>query len=127
MREPRMAPAAGRVGSKLRGTAPAFDGAADGGVPLLVQPSHTVMPICAWLRLVREKRTRLACVAPRHVDVLLERRVAELGEPEPVLLDEIDREAIPPGRNRRAQRDRLSQGLARLHDALERGTDTVPH
>jgi hypothetical protein len=49
-----------------------------------------------------------AGIAPRDIDVLLERRVAELGEPEAMLLDEVDGEPVSPRRNRRAQREALS-------------------
>ena len=40
---------------------------------------------------------RSARVARRHVDLLFVRRDAELGEPEAVLLDEVEREPVAPG------------------------------
>jgi len=121
-----MASTARCVRGERRRPAPSFDRAADRGVPLLVQLAHAGMPAFARLRVVRKKRARFASVAPHHIDVLHEWRIPELGEPEPVLLDQVDREPVPAGRNRRAQRDRLPQRRARFHHSLERRAHTVP-
>src|SRR6266852_2133751 len=126
MREPRMAAAAGRVRRELRRAAPPLYRAADSRIALLVQLARAGVPVVARLAVLRQIRARPARVAPRDVDVLLEGRVAELGEPEPVLLDEVDREAVAARRDRRAQRNGLSQRLARLHDLLERRAQAVP-
>ena len=102
-----MTAAAGRVRRELRRTASRLDGSADGGVTLLVQFAHTGVPVVSRFGVIREKRSRPACIAPRDLDVLLERCVAELGEPEAMLLDEVDGESVSPRRNRRAQREAL--------------------
>ena len=101
-----MAAAAGRVRRKL-GRPARFDRAADGGVALFVQLAHARVPVGARLGVVRKKRPCAARVAPCDVDILLERRVAELGEPEAMLLDQVDGEPVPAGRNRRAELDLL--------------------
>jgi uroporphyrinogen decarboxylase len=121
-----MAPAAGRIRRQLLRATPRLDCTADGRIALLVQLARPGVPVLARLRIRREVRACLARIAPRDVDVFLEGRVAELGEPEPVLFDEIDREAVAPGRDRRAQCDGLPQRLARLHDALEWRAQAVP-
>ncbi len=125
MREARVTSAAGGVRRELR-SAPGLDGTADRAVALLVQLAHPRVPVGARLRVVRQERARSARVAPRHLDLFLERRVAELREPEPVLFDEIDGEPVAPGRDRRAKRELLSQRLARFDRLLERGPQSVP-
>ena len=119
MREARVPSAARCV---LRQTA-RVERPADGRVALAVQLTRAPEPLV--VRLGAED-PRTARVARRHVDVLFIRCHAELGEPEAVLLDEVDCEAIAAGRDRRAQRERLAQGLAGLDGALERSPDAVP-
>ena len=98
-----MTAAAGRVRLELRRAA----GAASGSIapPTAAKPSACERrcpfpPVGGGLGAVGEEGARRACVAPEDVDVALERRVAELGEPEAVLLDEVDREPVAPGRDR---------------------------
>ncbi len=113
-------PAARRVVRK----AAHVDCTAHGRVALAVQLPHTLEP--PRVRLCAEDPCS-ARVARGHVDVLLERRVAELGEPEAVLLDEIDGEPVPPRRDGGAHCELLPQRLPRLDDAHERRAASVPH
>ena len=69
---------------------------------------------------------RRVLVARPHVDVLLVRRVPELGEPEAVFLDEIDGEPVAAGRDRPAHRQRLPKRLAGDDGPFERRTRPVP-
>src|SRR5262245_727470 len=67
------------------------------------------------------------CFDPRpHVDLEVERGRAELLEPEPVLLDEVEREPISTGRPGRDHARIQLELLARLHDVREWRTHAVP-
>ena len=73
------------------------------------------------LRAVRQETRALARVARRDRRRLLERRVAELREPEAVLLDEVEREPVAArAGSARARATRCAQRLARRDRPLER-------
>ena len=91
-----------------------------------MQRADALVPVVRGLRAVAEEHARTARVARQHLDVLLERRVADLREPEAMLLDEVDGEAVAAGRDRAAQRELLPQRLARSDGALERRARAVP-
>src|SRR5579872_7440019 len=132
MREARMAAASRRVRLELGRRAPEepslrLDRAADGGIALLVQRSRTLDPVVRGLGAVAEERARSRRVAGAYLDFPVERDVAELFEPEAVLLDEVDREAVAAGRDRPAHRQLLPKRRARLDGPLERRALAVPH
>src|SRR5579859_2467034 len=104
----------------------ALDCAADGAVALRMQCARPLEPVRRGLRAVGEERARLRGIARRHLDVALERRVAELREPEPVLLDEVDCEPVAARRDWAAHRDLLAERRARFDRPRERGADAVP-
>ena len=97
--------------------------AADGGVPLGVQ--------LARARRARRRRAR----RPKYARALATRRaarrrrrsssgvVAELRDPEAMLLDEVDGEPVAARRDRARSASRLPQRLARRDDARERGAE----
>ena len=131
MREARVPSTAGRVRREVCWRAPEEtalrrDGTADGAEALRMQRLGALEPVRRRLRAVREERARLRSIAGLHVDVALEHRVAELCQPEPVLLDEVDREAVAAGRDGAANRDALAERRARLDSALECGALAVP-
>src|SRR5262245_24612338 len=67
------------------------------------------------------------CLDPRpHVHLDVERGRAELLEPEPVLLDEVEREPISTGRAGRDDARIQLELLARLHDVREWRANAVP-
>src|SRR5579864_3175810 len=104
----------------------ALDRAADGAVALRMQCARPLEPVRRGLRAVGEERARLRGIARRHLDVALERRVAELREPEPVLLDEVDCEPVAARRDWAAHRDLLAERRTRFDRPRERGADAVP-
>ena len=106
-------------------TAFRFDGAADRRVALGVKGVHSLEPVRWGLHSLGQERVRAGSVSRQHVDGLLVRRVAELGEPEAVLLYEVDGESVATRRNRRAERELLVKRLARGHSTLERGNPIV--
>ena len=61
-----------------------------------------------------------------HVDDDVERRRPELLEPEAELLDEVERQAVAPGRPGRRERRLELDRLARAHDIGEGGSRAVP-
>src|SRR5207248_9155562 len=95
--EPRVAAAARRVVRE----ASRVDRTADCGIPLTVQVGGRGEPRVVRLGAEDPCPGR---VARRDVDVFRERLVAELGEPEAVLLDEVEREPVTARRDRRADR-----------------------
>jgi len=131
MGEPRVAPSARRVRREValhppEEAARRLDRAADGAVPLGVERARALEPIARSLGAFAEERPGRRAVARHDVDVLLERLVAELGEPEPVLLDEVDGEPVPARGNRPAQGHLLLKRLTRLHRACQAGAPAVP-
>jgi uroporphyrinogen decarboxylase len=132
MRELRVAAPARRVRCKLRRRAPQelalhHHRSAHGAVALLVERSDALVPIGRRLCTGRQEGPCAACVPRDHVDVLFERRIAELGEPEAVLLYEVDREPVAAGRNRAPEGELLAERLAGLDRARERRARAVPH
>ncbi len=91
-----------------------------------MQRARELEPVVRRLGTVREEGARGRCVARHDVHNLLERRVAELGEPEAELLDDVDGEPVAARRDRRAQHEPLPQPLTRRDGTVERGAATVP-
>src|SRR5687767_15478147 len=91
MREPRHATWR-RVRGELGRPPPAFDGAPDDRVALAVCREHSLVPVGTGDRLAQMRNGRSPSFG--DVDVEVERRLAELAEPEAALVDEIDRESV---------------------------------
>ena len=131
MREARVAAATRRVRLQLGRAAAAeqaarlLDRAADRRVALGVQRGDTLLPVRCRLGAVGKERARGRGVARHHLDHLLERRVPELGEPEAVLLDQVDGEPVAARRDRPAQAHLLPQRLAR-RDRRARAASVSP-
>ncbi len=73
----------------------------------------------------RRKEARCGCVAGCDVDVELGCEVAELGEPEPVFVDEVERESVAPWRDRAADLHFALDPFARFR--AHGVADAVPH
>jgi hypothetical protein len=100
MRERRVPSSAWRVRLELRGRAPRIDGPADGCVALHVRRVDALLPVGVEVGVRGQMRARRRSIPGRNLDVQVRRVVAELREPEALLVDEIEGEAVRPGRDR---------------------------
>jgi len=112
MRERWIAPAARAVRFELVGRPSCFDRPAHSGVALRVRRVHPLFPVGSEIRLGRKMRPRCGRVAGCNLDVELGRVVAELGEPEALLVDEIERKLVRPRRNRASELELALDALA---------------
>ena len=122
-----MAAAARSVRGQLRAGPTGRDGSAHGGIALLMQRAHALMPVGRKVGVVWDECARAARVAGEHIDELLEWSVVQLGQPEPALFYEIDGKPITAGRNRPADRELLPQCFPGLDCVCERRSLAVPH
>jgi hypothetical protein len=97
-----IAAAARRVRLELRRGAPGIDRAADRGIALRVRRIDALLPVRIQVGVRWKMGARRRCVARCNLDLDLRSEVAELREPEALLVDEIEREAITAGWNRAA-------------------------
>src|SRR5919109_5230952 len=102
MRKRRIPAASRYVGFEIFRPSPNIDRAADRGVAVRMRCVHALLPVGIRSRVGRQECTRLACVTRCHVDVELRREVAELREPEAMLVDEVEGEPVATRRNRTA-------------------------
>src|SRR6476620_8039424 len=100
MRERWIAPAARAIWFELAGRPSCLDRPSDGCVALSVCCVHPLFPVGSEICLGRKMSPRCGRVARCDLDVELGRVVAELGEPEALLVDEIKRELVRPRRDR---------------------------
>src|SRR6476661_4921451 len=119
MRERGIASAARRVWLELGGRAPCIDRPAHRCVSLRVGGMDPLLPVRVEVGVRREMGTRGRSVARRHFDVEVRGVVAELGEPEALLVDEIEREAVRAGRDRAAKVELSFDPLAGFRAHLE--------
>src|SRR6476661_2605009 len=119
MCERGVASAARRIWLELRGRAPRIDRPADRRVSLRVGGVDPLLPVRVEVGVRREMGTRGRSVARRHFDVEVRGVVAELGEPEAFLVDEIEREAVRAGRDRAAKVELSFDPLAGFRAHLE--------
>src|SRR5256714_6377478 len=105
MREAGLATSVRRIRCELGRRAAAqparcdLDRPADGGVALLVRRAEAFGSVPRRLRAAQEV-PRPGGVARTHLDLALERRVAELREPEAALVDEVEGDPVAAGRDR---------------------------
>src|SRR3954453_21688461 len=119
MRERGGASPARRIRLELTWAPPQLDRAADCRVALAV-------PGCDLLRVAFGAVQRRACRVPRlHVDVELRREVPELGEPEAILVHEVERKLVRAWRDRPADFQCSFDALTRRCAPRMRGA--VPH
>jgi hypothetical protein len=83
-----------------------------------------LLPVGIGLGLRREERTSLGRVAWENVHVDLRREVPQLSEPVAVLVDEVEGQPVPAGRNRTAHVEGAVDALAGRCGHLE--TEAVP-
>src|SRR5437588_5567314 len=110
MRKRRIATAPRRIGLELR-RATAQHGTADCRVALRVCGRD---PLVVDLRIRRQELPCARCIARADLDLELGREVAELGEPEAMLVDEVERQAIAPRGDRTAHLQLTLDPLAGL-------------
>ena len=94
MRERGIASASRRVRLELGGRSPRIDRPADCCVSLRVRRVDPFLPVRVEVGVRRQVRACCCGVARRNLDVELRGVVAELGEPEPLLVHEIESEAV---------------------------------
>src|SRR5262245_2606532 len=119
MREGRIPPAARRIRLELTREATHVDRADARGIALLVHRTE-LLGSCLGV-----EQSRLGCVAAFYRDAQLRRVVAELREPEAMLVDEVEREAIFAWRNRPANVEVAVDALA--GPRVDAVSDPVPH
>src|SRR5947208_3233002 len=121
MRERRVASAARRVRLELRRRAPRIDRPSDRCVALHVRGVDAFLPVGVEVGVRRQVRACRRSGAGGNLDVEVRGVVAELGQPEALLVDEIESEAVRAGRDRAAQVERSFDALAgrRAHFVAE--------
>src|SRR3954462_3820949 len=124
MRERWGGSAAGAIRFELLGGPSRLDRSAHGCVALGVCCIHPLFPVGSEVRLGWKMRPRCGRVAGRDLDVELGRVVAELGEPEALLVDEIERKLVRPRRDRASELELALDALAGSRADLV--TQTVP-
>src|SRR3954447_23721944 len=124
MRESWIASTSGPIRSELAGWPSRLDRPAHGCVALGVCCIHSLFPVGSEIRLGRKMRPRCGRVARCDLDVELGRVVAELGEPEALLIDEIERKLVRPRRDRASELELALDALAGSRADLV--TQTVP-
>ena len=112
MRERWIAPAAWAVRFELAGRPSCLDRSADGCIALRVRCVHPLFPVSSEICLGRKMRPRRGRVARCDLDVELGCVVAELGEPEALLVDEIERKLVRPRRDRASDLELALDALA---------------
>src|SRR5580765_535339 len=112
MRERWVASAAWAIRFELAGRPSCLDRPADGCVALRVSCVHPLFPVGSKICLGRKMRPRCGRVARGDLDVELGRVVAELGEPEALLVDEIERKLVRPRRDRASDLEVALDALA---------------
>ena len=100
------------------------DGSGDDRVSLGVGRAHPLSPVLRRLDTGRQVGVRLAG-AREHLDIDRERRAAELREPRTPFRDEVEREPVRPGRDRRPDARRHPGALSRLEGRQGRA-EAVP-
>ena len=113
MRERGVASAARAVRFELAGRPSCFDRSADGCVALRVRCVHPLFPVGSEICLGRKMRPRCGRVARCDFDVELGRVVADLGEPEALLVDEIERKLVRPRWDRASDLELAFDALTR--------------
>jgi uroporphyrinogen decarboxylase len=103
MREGWIASAPRLVRLELRGRSPRFDRAADGCVSLRVRGVDAFLPVGCEVGIRWQMRASRRGIARGDLDVEVGGVVADLCEPEALLVDEIEGEAVRPGWDRAAQ------------------------
>src|SRR6266516_948655 len=103
MRERRVASSARRVRLEFGRRAPRIDRPADGRVALHVRGVDAFLPVGVEVGVRRQVRACRRGVAWRNLDVEVRGVVAELRQPEALLVDEIEGEAVRAGWDRAAQ------------------------
>src|SRR6266516_3936823 len=103
MRERRVASSARRVRLEFGRRAPRIDRSADRCVALHMRGVDAFLPVGVEVGVRRQVRACRRSVAGRNLDVEVRGVVAELGQPEALLVDEIEGEAIRAGWDRAAQ------------------------
>src|SRR6476469_331820 len=112
MCERGVASAAGAVGLELAGRPSCLDRPADGCVALRVRCVYPLFPVGSEICLGRKMSPRCGRVARCDRDVELGRVVAELGEPEALLVDEIEGKLVRPRRDRPSDLELALDSLA---------------
>ena len=120
MRERGIASTAGSVRLELCGRTPRVDRPADRCVSLSVRRIDPFLPVGVEVGVRGKVRTCRRSVARRDFYVDLRRIVAELGEPEALLVHEIEGEPVRAGRDRAAEVELSLDALA------GRGAHVVP-
>src|SRR6266571_63705 len=112
MRERGIAPAARRIRLELCGRPPRIDRPPDRCVSLRVRRIDPLLPVGIEVGVRGKVGTCRRSIARRDLDVELRGIVAELGEPEAPLVDEIEGELVRAGRDRTTQVELSFDALA---------------
>src|SRR5712691_8414867 len=112
MRERGITPAARRIRLELCGRPPRIDRPADRCVSLRVRRIDPLLPVRVEVGVRGKVGTCRCNIERRHLDVELRGIVAELGEPEALLVHEIEGELVRAGRDRTAEVELSFDALA---------------